>query len=227
MTPYCQGPSLPPLTLADQSELAARAQAGDLAAEGQLVTRNLGLIVLYITPTLRRSRDADHEDIIAAAVSSFRASIPNYDPTYGCTLVRYARRAIRTAAVRAARRCACVVHLPDQCWIGDDPVAANVSLVHISDPDTATHLPPAVGLDPAAAMMTADDAHAARRRLLTAVDRLPPPLRRTVRALCLSGPAAPTQSAFAAAEGISPQAISHRMIRARTVLRRLVQEDPA
>lgn len=89
---------------AKQSDLLARAQAGDADAARSAVMLVRGWCFQVAVSLHRRFPAADRAELAADALAAVGRSIPHYDPAAGVTWVTYAATAARREAFRTAEQ---------------------------------------------------------------------------------------------------------------------------
>lgn len=110
------------LTLAEEQELARRAQRGDAAARERLLQANVGLVVGLARKVVGRSLDA--EDLVQEGMIGLCDAVDRFDSDRGLRFSTYATYWIRQRLLRAANRQGRLVRLPDDVANGDSRAAA-------------------------------------------------------------------------------------------------------
>lgn len=198
------------LTREEEHQLAVRARAGDHRARGELVERNLRLVVKIAVGYARRAPQVDLQDLVSEGVLGLMHAIEKFDPHSGFKLSTYATWWIRQAVRRSIDQ-ACIVSIPieeqGELPAGERPLT--LSLDHqIPGVDSSVTLgeiiPDQHNVDPADVVAGDLDTKAA---VAAATEALTPHEHRLVEErFGLGGTAPTTVTASAAALGLSVDA---------------------
>lgn len=221
------------LSNAEQAELAARAQTGDLAAESRLITSNIGFIYNLCLPCIGRLPSSMHYDILIGGIAGFRRAIQKYKVDYGANLITYATYYIRAYAAREAKKTRELVHVPHTALKNESNRyhhAAHAVRVESIDvgPVEHDHIPAFEDLhpDPAQTLQLSHDAPIDHARLIAALNKLKPLIRRAVvYSFGLTGHRKISIREQAEREGVTYQAIQFRKEKGLRLLRELLEKE--
>lgn len=108
-----------PLTLEEETTLAASIRQGDEDALHKLVTHNLRFVVSVVkNMTLAQYGKIDLEDLIAAGYEGMMKAATKWEPQEGIKFVGFARPFIERSVVRCIENTANIIRLPVN--IGED-----------------------------------------------------------------------------------------------------------
>lgn len=110
------------LTLAQEQELARRAQQGEGAARERLLQANVGLVVGLARRVAGRALEL--EDLVQEGMIGLCDAVERFEPERGLRFSTYATYWIRQRVLRAANRQGRMVRLPDDVANGDGRAAA-------------------------------------------------------------------------------------------------------